>query len=202
MTSVSSATGGAAAFYAQQKDMFSKTDTDQSGTLSQSEFVSARPGKMSEEDAASVYSKIDSDDTGAVTFDQLSASMQPPEARMGGEAMGSMMGMSQQGGMPPMAGMGGRMDPSEMFDTMDADADGKVTKDEFMSGAPEGSEDKIAAKMFSAMDSDSAGYITEDQLSDFAAKNDHGHMGPPPGGEYGPTSAATSTQTAAEEVAA
>ncbi|MBB1250018.1 EF-hand domain-containing protein [Rhizobium sp. G21] len=180
MTSVTAASSGAAAMIARQQDMFDKTDTDQNGALSQSEFVSSRPTKMSEETATKLYSKIDTEGTGSVSFDQLSASMQAPESRLGGEAMGAMMGLRQQGGMPPMAGMG---DPSSLYEDLDADADGKMTASEFLAKAPGGQDDAKAKELFSAIDSENQGYVTEEQFTTFMSENaPKGPMGPPRGG--------------------
>lgn len=188
MTSVSAASGGMAAMLAKQQDMFNKTDTDQNGSLSQSEFVSGRPSKMSEEIATKIYSKIDTEGTGAVTFDQLSASMQSPEARMGGEAMGAMMGLRQQGGMPPMAGMG---DPSSLYSDLDADSDGKLTETEFLAKAPGGEDDTHAQEMFSDIDSENQGYVTEEQFTTFVTE--HAPKGPPMGGMNMPSFAEEET---------
>lgn len=179
MTSVSAASGGMAAMLAKQQEMFNKTDTDQNGALSQSEFVSSRPSKMSEDVATKLYAKLDQEGTGAVTFDQLSASMQSPESRMGGEAMGAMMGLRQQGGMPPMAGMG---DPSSLYGDLDADSDGKLTESEFLAKAPGGEDDARAKDLFSKIDSEGQGYVTEEQFTTFATEHTpKGPMGPPPG---------------------
>ncbi|MDH6265730.1 Ca2+-binding EF-hand superfamily protein [Rhizobium sp. SG_E_25_P2] len=180
MTSVSAASGGMAAMLAKQQEMFNKTDTDQNGALSQSEFVSSRPSKMSEEAATKLYSKIDTEGTGSVTFDQLSAAKQAPESRMGGDAMGAMMGLRQQGGMPPMAGMG---DPSSLYSDLDADSDAKLTESEFLAKAPGGEDDARAQELFSKIDSEGQGYVTEEQFTTFVTENaPKGPMGPPPGG--------------------
>jgi Ca2+-binding EF-hand superfamily protein len=189
MTGISAASSSHAAMLARQQDMFKKTDTDQNGALSQSEFVSNRPSQVSEETAAALYSKIDAEGSGAVTFEQLSAAMQAPEARVGGDAMGAMMGLRQQGGMPPMAGMG---DASSLYDDLDADSDGKLTAAEFLAKAPGGDSDTRAQALFSAIDTDDQGYVTEDQFATFMSENaPKGPMGPPP-----PATSSVSEETA------
>lgn len=56
-------------------DLFGKTDTDKNGTISKNEFVQARPKGVTEEQAGSLYAKIDSTGSNALTSDQLKAGL-------------------------------------------------------------------------------------------------------------------------------
>jgi Ca2+-binding EF-hand superfamily protein len=57
-------------------DLFSKTDADKNGTVSKDEFVKARPKGVTEEQASSLYAKIDSTGSDALTSDQLKAGLE------------------------------------------------------------------------------------------------------------------------------
>jgi Ca2+-binding EF-hand superfamily protein len=157
--------------------MFTKIDADKSGSLSESEFVSARPKHMDEEQATAAYAALDSEDTGSVSFEQFSAASEHPESRISGEAMGALMGMGPQGGMMPPGGMhGGPTDPSELYANIDADSDGKVTEEEFVTSAPDHMSADDASELYASIDTENAGYITEDQFAE-SLRDQHGGPG-------------------------
>jgi Ca2+-binding EF-hand superfamily protein len=98
MTSVSSASSSNAAYLAMQKNLFSKSDSDSSGGLSEEEFVAARPKGVSETQATALYATLDSENTGSLTEDQFSSAMSKvfsgddsPESRISSEAMDVLM---------------------------------------------------------------------------------------------------------------
>jgi Ca2+-binding EF-hand superfamily protein len=51
--------------------LFASLDSDQNGTISQSEFVAGRPKDMSESDAQNLFQSIDTQGAGSVTKDQF-----------------------------------------------------------------------------------------------------------------------------------
>lgn len=63
---------------------FSKIDTDQSGSVSLSEFVAGRPKDMSEEDATKIFKSIDTGGTGSITQDQFAANLKAEHEKVGG----------------------------------------------------------------------------------------------------------------------
>lgn len=93
-----------------------------------------------------------------------------------------------------MQGIGGFGAPDasqirNMFSRIDTDGDGKVTRDEFVAGAPDGDDDK-AGQLFDALDSQGSGSLSEsDMLSAFQQlasqmqavliQQQQGHQGPP-----------------------
>ena len=51
--------------------LFASLDTNQDGTISQSEFVAGRPQDMSESDAEDLFKSLDTQNTGSLTKDQF-----------------------------------------------------------------------------------------------------------------------------------
>jgi Ca2+-binding EF-hand superfamily protein len=181
MSSIGSVSGGNAAYYLMQKEMFTKTDANEDGSVSKSEYVSGRPKGMSEEDAAKAYSTIDTEGTGSISLEQFtSAASAAPESKLSGAAMDVLMQMGPQGGMMPP---GGQADTSEMFSDLDADSDGSLTEAEFLAGKPDDMTDEQASALFDKIDSEGTGSVTEDQFAESMTKGPGGApMGPPPGG--------------------
>jgi Ca2+-binding EF-hand superfamily protein len=175
MSSISSASNANAQYYTSQKNLFSKLDTDQSGTLSQDEFVSGRPKNVSEAQATSLYSKIDSSGSGAVSedqFDQGMASNHRPkgiEALVTADAMAVLMLMSQQGGQTFASDMDtsdGAPSAADIYAGMDANGDGSVTQAEFLSARPDDMSEDDAKTLYNSIDTGATGSITEAQFAD------------------------------------
>jgi Ca2+-binding EF-hand superfamily protein len=185
MSSVSSASSSNTAYYASQRNLFSKLDADENGKLSKDEFVAGRPKDVSEEQASQLYSKIDSSSTGAVTEDEFAEGMEDSrpglgiEAQLSGDAMAVLMQLSQQGGMMSSGGgMGAPPSASDIYAEIDADGDGSVTKAEFISGRPDEMTEEDAEALYATIDTESTGSITEEQFADSLPSAG----GPPPGG--------------------
>ena len=188
MSSVSSASSSNVAYYASQKNLFSKLDTDENGSLTQDEFVAGRPKDVSKEQASALYSKIDTDDTGALTEDQFDQGMESNhrsggiESLLSSDAMAVLMLMSQQGGMSFGSDTGdtsGKPSASDIYAGMDTDGDGTVTQAEFVSARPDDVSEDDATALYASIDTESTGSITEEQ---FAESMKNGPVGPPPGG--------------------
>ncbi|MDO6963111.1 EF-hand domain-containing protein [Rhizobium alvei] len=205
MSTTSSVSGSNAAYYQMQKNMFSKTDSDSDGKVTESEFVSARPKEISEEQASKLYASIDTEGTGSISFDQFSSAVdQAPESRMSSQAMDVLMQMNGQSGMmppPPSGGAGGggasEEEVAEIFDSLDTNQDGTVSQDEFLAAMPEDVTEEQATAFFESMDTEGTGSITEEQL---AAGMSQPPMGPPPGappmGQYDDLTAEAEESTA------
>lgn len=57
-------------------EIFAKMDTDGDGSVTQAEFVAARPDTVSEEDANTLFTQFDSEGTGALTEEQFKTAME------------------------------------------------------------------------------------------------------------------------------
>lgn len=186
MSAIAGVAAGAALF---ARSPFERMDTDQDGSVTKAEFVAGRPRGVSESDSAALYDTIDSDATGALTEDQLKAGMEAnrparPLQQGGGMSEGLLGALFafQEGGphnAPPS--------PGEMYDSMDADGDGSVTRAEFVAGRPEDVSEEDATAFYDSIDTEGTGSITRDQFS--AARPPGGPHGPPPSGETGATTA-------------
>lgn len=53
----------------------------------------------------------------------------------------------------------------EMFSKIDTDSDGAVTRDEFVSGAPDDVSSEMAGKLFDALDSQGSGSLSESDMA-------------------------------------
>ncbi len=71
----------------------------------------------------------------------------------------------------------GRRDPAQMLERMDANKDGKISKDEF--AGPDG--------FFNRMDADDDGFLTEKELSAMRHRMRGGDDGAPKAGQVAPT---------------
>jgi Ca2+-binding EF-hand superfamily protein len=179
MSSISSASNANAQYYTSQKSLFSKLDADESGTLSQDEFVSGRPKNVSESQATKLYSSIDTSGSGAVTedqFDQTMGSGHKPkgiEALVTADAMAVLMLMSQQGGQTfasDVDGTDGAPSAADIYAGMDTDGDGSVTQAEFLAARPDDMSEDDAKTLYDSIDTQATGSITEAQFSDAMQK--------------------------------
>lgn len=189
MSTVSSAASSNAAYYAAQQKLFSKLDSDQNGTLSQDEFVAGRPKDVSEEQASTLYSRIDTAKSNALTEDQLADGMDAsssPAYQISPEVMAILVQLTQQGGMmssgDDTGGQGGQS-PADIYAAIDADGSGSVTQAEFVSARPGDMSEDDAKALYASIDTQNTGSISEEQFAD-SMKNG-GAGGPPPGGPGG-----------------
>jgi Ca2+-binding EF-hand superfamily protein len=184
MTTISSSSAANAAYYANQKNLFGKLDSDQNGTLSSKEFVAGRPKGTSETQATELYAKIDVNSINALTEDQLREGMESErpykklEEMLSSEAMSALMLMSQQNGS---FGAFGGNSASDLYAEMDADGDGSVSSAEFVAARPDDVSEENATALFESIDTENTGSITQEQFA--AGMRPAG--GPPPGGMGG-----------------
>jgi Ca2+-binding EF-hand superfamily protein len=141
-------------------DLYAKIDADSDGSVTQAEFVSARPEEMSEDDAKAIYASIDTENTGSITEAQFTESLQA----------------SGPGGPPPS---GGAPSSEEVYDSLDTNQDGSVSETEFLAGKPEDMSETDAQALYDSIDTEGTGSITEQQLADSMSA---GPGGPPPSG--------------------
>lgn len=171
MTSVSSASGNSAAYLAYKKEMFSRLDTDGSGSLSKEEAAAGRPSEASAKSRSSGFDSSDS--TSGTTGGS-------PESYLSSDVMAVLMLMKQQGGFSFEGGSGGGDASSAYLSTqMDADGDGSITQAEFVSSRPDDVSEEDATALFESIDTEGTGSLTSEQLD---AGMKAAAPPPPPGG--------------------
>ncbi len=136
-------------------DLFAKLDTDGDGSVSKDEFVAGRPDDVSEDDSAALYEKLFGEDTDSVDSETFVAGMQPPPPPPGG------------------GGGGGGDDSDEVYDALDTNQDGVVSRAEFLAGRPDNVSEEEATSLFESLAGEDADSITSEQLA-------QGMQGPPP----------------------
>lgn len=132
-------------------ELFAKLDSDGDGSVSRDEFVAGRPDDVSEEQASAFFDKIAGEDSDSIDQQSFVAAMQPP----------------------PGGGGGGGGQSDEVFDALDTNQDGVVSREEFLAGRPDDVSEEQASALFETLAGEDAESITADQ---FAA----GMQGPPP----------------------
>jgi Ca2+-binding EF-hand superfamily protein len=142
-------------------NVYASMDTDSDGSVTQAEFISARPDDVSEDDAKALYASIDTEGTGSITEEQFADSMK-----------------SAQGGGAPS---GGGQSAEEVYDALDTNQDGVVSQDEFLVGKPDDMSTEDATALFDALDTEDSGSITEEQFA-ASMQGPRGPGGPPPSG--------------------
>jgi Ca2+-binding EF-hand superfamily protein len=171
-----------------QPPSFSTADADGSGGISLEEFKSAGPkppggnsGRIGGAGGADqLFGKMDSDGDGSVTETEFSDF----QGKFSSDMQSAMLAMQEaMGGMPPIgmmrggggggggsAGSGG--DLTALFDAIDTDGSGGVSRSEFStaSASQETDESGSATKLFEAIDSDADGSITASEADTFAAR--------------------------------
>ena len=166
--------------------IFKKLDSNSDNSVDRAEFVTGKPDDVSAEQAGSLFDTLDSKGTGSLSQTDLTSAFQQMAA-----SMQSVLLQSQEVGQSGQHGghHGGPPDSKQMFKDLDADADGTVTRDEFVSGRPDDvSKDQAGAffdKIASAAGADSATGLSQDQLAEGMKK-----AGPPDGAQQ-----AAATQT-------
>jgi Ca2+-binding EF-hand superfamily protein len=144
--------------------LFKKLDTNADNSVDRTEFVAGRPDDVSEDQAGSLFDTLDSSGTGSLGQTDFTSAFQQMSA-----GMHSVLLQAQESQQNGQGGPGGPPDPQKMFEDLDADGDGTVTRDEFVSGRPSGaSEDQAGAfydKIASAAGADGTSGLTQDQLA-------------------------------------
>ena len=181
--------GASSSYYLQQlqQSLFSKADTDESGTISLDEFEAGSSDKSSPsansagtKKAEELFSSIDTSGDGELSDDEFSAFFNKLSSETASAMIPFQMG-GPQGGPPP----GGGHDPfSDLIGKADEDGDGVLSQDEFVAAGPEdAAESGKSAELFATIDSDGDGNVTQDELDSFSQSQGPkgaGGMPPPP----------------------
>jgi len=193
-------------------NMFSRIDANADGKVTKDEFVSGRPGKVSESKAAELFAKIDTEGAGSVTEEQLLQGMAANRpsgdsgslgGNLSGETLAAILQLLQEAtsdsgaqtsstGVSDARAFGGFPSPSELFSMMDTDSNGSVSKEEFLAAKPDHVSEDQASALFDSIDTEGTGSITSEQFANSMPAGGPGHMAgagapppPPPGGGSG-----------------
>ncbi|WP_291826630.1 EF-hand domain-containing protein [Bosea sp. (in: a-proteobacteria)] len=170
---------------------FESVDTDSSGGLSIEEFKAGAPKGADSSKSEELFKAIDSDSNGSVTKEEQDAFK--TKAEQAQQQLQSFLFGLQSGGQSESSS-GESEEESDIFAQLDANSDGSVAKDEFLSAFSTGtsSSSDLLSKLFDAIDSSSDGSISKDEQSAFqTALEQRGHpSGPPPGPPPGSASQA------------
>ena len=170
---------------------FESVDTDSSGGLSIEEFKAGAPKGADSSKSEELFKAIDSDSNGSVTKEEQDAFK--TKAEQAQQQLQSFLFGLQSGGQSESSS-GESEEESDIFAQLDANSDGSVAKDEFLSAFSSGtsSSSDLLSKLFDAIDSSSDGSISKDEQSAFqTALEQRGHpSGPPPGPPPGSASQA------------
>ena len=126
-------------------EMYGKIDADGDGSVTQEEFVAARPENVTEEMAANLYNSFDSDASGSLTeteFTTATSQTAPPPP-------------------PAAAGSSRSSTESESFSELDTNQDGIVSAEELAAARPENVTEEMAANLFNSFDTDGSGGLTK-----------------------------------------
>lgn len=199
-------------------------DADGDGTVTRDEFVAGRPDDVSESDAGAFFDKIASaagveDTSSGLTTDQLASGMQamgpppgpPPsdssetsdssDTTTDDQLLQQLLSLLQSSGTSTSASQG--PDASKMFEDMDSDGDGTVSRAEFTAGRPsdvsESQSSDFYDQIVEASGADGSTGLTEDQLaSGMQAKGPP--PGPPPSDQTASSDSSQSTTTTTNEL--
>ncbi|OYW59792.1 MAG: hypothetical protein B7Z40_20995 [Bosea sp. 12-68-7] len=161
---------------------FESVDTDNSGGLSIEEFKAGGPKGAGSSKSEELFKAIDSDSDGSVTKEEQDAfKAKVEQARQ--QLQSFLFGL--QAGGQSQSSTGESEEETDIFAQLDANSDGSVAKDEFLSAFSSGtsSSSDLLSKLFDAIDTGSDGSISKDEQSSFqAALEQRGRpSGPPPG---------------------
>lgn len=161
---------------------FESVDTDSSGGLSIEEFKAGAPKGADSSKSEELFKAIDSDSNGSVTKEEQDAFKSKVEQAQ--QQLQSFLFGLQAGGQSQNSS-GESEEETDIFAQLDANSDGSVAKDEFLSAFSSGtsSSSDLLSKLFDAIDTGSDGSISKDEQSAFqAALEQRGRQsGPPPG---------------------
>ncbi|MBR9972485.1 EF-hand domain-containing protein [Magnetospirillum sulfuroxidans] len=167
---MTSALGGLGSFSsAQFQKMFTKIDTNADGKVSKDEFVAGAPDDVSAEKAASLFDKLDSESTGALSQSDLASAFQQMAASMQASMIQVQAANSNQNDPP---------DAEDLFAKLDSDGDGAVSREEFVAGRPDDVSEEQASAFFDKIAGEDAESVDQET---FVA----GMQPPPPPGGGG-----------------
>jgi Ca2+-binding EF-hand superfamily protein len=163
---------------------FETLDSDTSGALSLDEFKAGAPKGVDSARSEELFKAIDSDSDGSVTQEEQDAFKAKAEKAQ--QQLQSFLFGLQTEGTSQTSETEASNEETDIFAQLDANSDGGIAKDEFLSALSSGTQSSsdLLSKLFDAIDSDSDGSVTEEEQSSFQAALKK--RGPPPGSPPGP----------------
>lgn len=125
------------------ESLLSDLDTDGDGQVSKAEFVAGRPSDVTEDQATTLFDSFDSEGAGSLSVDALIEAMSAQSSEGSEEASAA-----------------DEDDDDDQFASLsdiDANGDGFVTLDEFMTGKPEDVTESQVSQLFDLLDTSSNG---------------------------------------------
>jgi len=158
---------------------FETLDSDASGALSLDEFNAGAPKGADSSKSEELFKAIDSDSDGSVTQEESDAFKAKAERAQ--QQLQSFLFGLQTEGTSKASETEASDDETDIFAQLDANSDGSIAKDEFLSALSSGTQSSsdMLSKLFEAIDSDKDGAVSEDEQSSFKAALEK--RGPPPG---------------------
>ncbi|OLF54988.1 XopAW family type III secretion system calcium-binding effector [Pseudomonas chlororaphis] len=129
-----------------QKELLAKLDANSDGSVDQDELGSALSQKSDDGILVSLsknFSDLDSDGSGDLSSDEMSAMAPPPPPRE----------------QPPSTELA-----DALLQALDADGDGVISSDELSSGLTSAGSDANSDEIFSALDKNQDGTVSQDEL--------------------------------------
>ncbi|MDB5525320.1 MAG: transaldolase/EF-hand protein [Rhizobium sp.] len=171
MSSVSSTSNSNAAYYAMQKKMFDKLDSDENGNLDEKEFLAGKPKSTSKDKASEVYDALDTNRSGSITMAEFAAGTQSvagmgPISQLSSDALDVLMQLQQQGGAMANTGGGSSAGSDAGYDALDINKDGVVSEEEFLAANPDqtAETEAEAKKLFESLDTDRTDGISKQEF--------------------------------------
>ncbi|PTM43121.1 EF-hand domain-containing protein [Bosea sp. 124] len=168
-----------------------RDDSDTNGALSLDEFKAGAPKGPDSTKSEELFKAIDSDSDGSVTKEESDAFKAKAEKAQ--QTLQSFLFGLQSDAASQTASTSESDDETDIFAQLDANSDGSIAKDEFLSALSSGtqSSNDLLSKLFEAIDSDSDGSVTEEEQSSFQSALEK--RGPPSGASFGASQAYGST---------
>ncbi len=166
---------------------FDTLDSDASGALSLDEFKAGAPKGTDSVKASArseeLFKAIDSDSDGSVTKEESDAFKAKAEKAQ--QTLQSFLFGLQSEGTSQTEKASDSSDSEDAFAQLDANSDGSIAKDEFLSALSSGTQSSsdMLSKLFEAIDSDKDGSVSKEEQSAFQQTLEKRGRppGPPPG---------------------
>lgn len=141
-------------------------DTDGDGTITEEEFISARPDDVTEEMAQNLWNQMDTENAGELSTEEIEVAMTS----------------SRAGGPPPPSSSeeDDEDDLTSIVSSMDTNGDGIVSEEEFLAARPDDVTEEMAQNLWDQMDTENAGELSTDEIEVAMASAGPGGAPPPP----------------------
>ena len=182
-------------------DLFKRIDANSDGQVTKDEFLSARPKGVSANQASALFDSIDTSHTGSLNetaFSQGLANQPPPgdsanlQSNLSSDVMAALLQLAQSVGgsssdsaTASTASTGASTKQSRadaLFNKIDTNGDGVISKDEFLAGRPKDMSSDQASTLYDKI-ANGSGSISKTQFAQAAGTHHHHHHGaggPPP----------------------